>query len=140
MKIVPKKNNDVVVLFGDVPLVKKSTIKRLIKYKKTSKSKGVIVTFVANNPFGYGRVIIEKNKVKDIIEQKDASKIQQSCSDRSLLVVERGTFLSSFQMDGVYVICGRVCAFGRMYKLNIHGMYTLEKWSHTPFCPDSPIW
>ena len=76
-KIVPKKNNDVVVLFGDVPLVKKSTIKRLIKYKKTSKSKGVIVTFVANNPFGYGRVIIEKNTVKDIIEQKDASKIQQ---------------------------------------------------------------
>ena len=70
--IVQKNNNDTLILFGDVPLIKDSTIKKLIKLKKEKKSNGVILTFKASNPFGYGRVFLENGFVKNIIEENDA--------------------------------------------------------------------
>ena len=72
-KLIPKKNNDVIVLFGDVPLIKDSTIRKLIKFKNNSKSIGSIITFKPKDPFGYGRVIVNNNYVENIIEEKDTT-------------------------------------------------------------------
>ena len=66
-------NNDVIILFGDVPLIKNSTIRKLIKFKNSSKSIGTIITFNAKDPFGYGRVIVNNNYVENIIEERDAT-------------------------------------------------------------------
>ena len=63
-KLIPKMNNDVIVLFGDVPLIKNSTIKKLIKFKNKTESIGSIITFNAKDPFGYGRVIVKNNYVE----------------------------------------------------------------------------
>ena len=73
-KILPK-NKDVLILFGDVPLIKSSSIKRLIKKHKVSNSFGCLLTFKAKNPFGYGRVEIEGNAVKKITEEIQVNKI-----------------------------------------------------------------
>ena len=66
----------VVVLCGDTPLISTKLILDLIKLSKT-KDLGVSV-FKTINPFGYGRIILNKfNKVSSIIEEKDANKSQK---------------------------------------------------------------
>ena len=77
-KIINKNNNNVVVLFGDVPLIKNSTIKNLIKYKNKISTVGVIVTFLTDKPFGYGRVIIKNGFVSEVIEERDANEEQKN--------------------------------------------------------------
>ncbi|MBI5044174.1 MAG: bifunctional UDP-N-acetylglucosamine diphosphorylase/glucosamine-1-phosphate N-acetyltransferase GlmU [Nitrospirae bacterium] len=67
-------NDTVIVLSGDTPLLKKETISELIKSHKSKGSRVAILTTEIDNPYGYGRVIINANgKVERIVEEKDAS-------------------------------------------------------------------
>jgi len=62
-------NTNVIILSGDVPLLKSSTINDMLYNFKEVK----IITTLIENPQGYGR-IIEKNKVfEKIVEEKDTS-------------------------------------------------------------------
>ena len=72
-KYISKNKHDVVVLFGDVPLIKNSTIKKLIKFIRKSKSIGTIVSFRSDKPFGYGRIISENQYVKSVVEESDTN-------------------------------------------------------------------
>lgn len=65
----------VLILYGDVPLIERSTLERLVA-TVTKNSLGLL-TVNLNNPTGYGRIIRdENNKVTAIVEQKDASEKQ----------------------------------------------------------------
>jgi bifunctional UDP-N-acetylglucosamine pyrophosphorylase/glucosamine-1-phosphate N-acetyltransferase len=64
-------NSKVLVLYGDVPLIKEDTLNNLIK---ASSSGAAILTTVLDNPFGYGRVkTSEDGHALSIIEEKDAT-------------------------------------------------------------------
>jgi len=65
---IGKSKESLLVLYGDVPLLESSTIKKLI-YK--SKNNISILGFESMTPKGYGRIIAEKNKVLEVIEQKN---------------------------------------------------------------------
>ena len=60
---------NLVVLNGDVPLMKPENLKNLIS--NSTKNDCTIVTFMAEDPGAYGRILRENNKVS-IIEFKDA--------------------------------------------------------------------
>jgi UDP-N-acetylglucosamine diphosphorylase/glucosamine-1-phosphate N-acetyltransferase len=63
----------VLILCGDVPLLKVSTVYALIDCHMMQKSVITVLTTVLNNPFGYGRVIKnETGDVLQIVEEKDA--------------------------------------------------------------------
>ncbi|TOM54949.1 hypothetical protein CGH73_28185, partial [Vibrio parahaemolyticus] len=63
-------DEDIVMLYGDVPLIAKDTLDRLIEVKPEG---GIgLLTVILDNPSGYGRIIRENNEVVGIIEQKDA--------------------------------------------------------------------
>lgn len=69
-------DEDVLVLYGDVPLTKVSTIERLIAAKPQNGM--ALLTVKLANPSGYGRIIREQSIngdgiVTGIVEQKDAS-------------------------------------------------------------------
>ena len=64
-------NSKVLVLYGDVPLIKEDTLNNLIK---ASSSGAAILTTVLDNPFGYGRVkTSEDGHALSIVEEKDAT-------------------------------------------------------------------
>ena len=64
-------DDTVLILYGDVPLIKTSTLERLLAIKP---DQGIALLSVKlDNPTGYGRIIRENDKVVGIIEQKDAS-------------------------------------------------------------------
>lgn len=59
----------IVVLCGDMPLIKVDEIKKLCE----SDADVTLSMFEAKNPFGYGRVIIKNDEVQKIVEEKDAN-------------------------------------------------------------------
>lgn len=69
LKDYAPKNDKVVVLCGDMPLIKASSIKALLD-TKAQMSVGV---FKSANPANYGRVVIKENKIQKIVEFKDAN-------------------------------------------------------------------
>ena len=66
-----KNNSKVLVLYGDVPLIKKETIEKLIHASDEGLS---ILTTILENPNGYGRVVKDNQQnVVAIVEEKDAN-------------------------------------------------------------------
>ncbi|OOF83782.1 UDP-N-acetylglucosamine diphosphorylase/glucosamine-1-phosphate N-acetyltransferase [Rodentibacter ratti] len=66
-----KDNEDIVVLYGDAPLITKETLEKLIAAKPEN---GIaLLTVKLDNPTGYGRIIRENGRVIAIVEQKDAN-------------------------------------------------------------------
>lgn len=63
-------NTDVLILSGDVPLLRPYTMNRLISMKSNTK----IITTILSNPSGYGRIIKNNNIFEKIVEQKDCNK------------------------------------------------------------------
>jgi bifunctional UDP-N-acetylglucosamine pyrophosphorylase/glucosamine-1-phosphate N-acetyltransferase len=75
------KDDDIVlVLYGDVPLLKQKTIKTLLK--NVSNQSLALLTIDLKDPEGYGRIIRDSNqKVTKIVEQKDANEHQQKITE-----------------------------------------------------------
>jgi bifunctional UDP-N-acetylglucosamine pyrophosphorylase/glucosamine-1-phosphate N-acetyltransferase len=69
MKNISVKNEKVLVLNGDMPLITANALQGFID----NDSEIIMSIFDLQNPDGYGRVIIEDGKVQKIVEQKDAS-------------------------------------------------------------------
>ena len=70
-KISSKRNNNILILCGDVPFISSQSLNIMIK--KLSQSDLCLGTFNQANPKGYGRVIRDGHKVIKIVEEKDAS-------------------------------------------------------------------
>ncbi|MDU8419338.1 NTP transferase domain-containing protein, partial [Pseudomonas syringae] len=67
-------DEDVLMLYGDVPLISVDTLNELLKAKPDG---GIgLLTVVLDDPTGYGRIVRENGIVTGIIEQKDASEEQ----------------------------------------------------------------
>ncbi|MEO1939087.1 bifunctional UDP-N-acetylglucosamine diphosphorylase/glucosamine-1-phosphate N-acetyltransferase GlmU, partial [Candidatus Thioglobus sp.] len=74
---MPHINDDSIslVLYGDVPLIKKSTLDDLIK--QAQKGGVALLSVALDNPTGYGRIIRNSdNQIQAIVEQKDANSEQ----------------------------------------------------------------
>ncbi|MEO1954024.1 MAG: bifunctional UDP-N-acetylglucosamine diphosphorylase/glucosamine-1-phosphate N-acetyltransferase GlmU, partial [Campylobacterales bacterium] len=69
MKNISPKNEKVLVLNGDMPLITPDALEGFLDID----SDIIMSIFELDNPNGYGRVIIENNQVLSIVEQKDAS-------------------------------------------------------------------
>lgn len=66
------------VICGDTPLIRPETMKALLEHHQQQNAKATILTAVAENPTGYGRIIRDADgQVAQIVEQKDSSPEQQ---------------------------------------------------------------
>ena len=61
------ESDGIVVIFGDTPLLKLETIQKLSE--SSLKSDLTIMAFEADNPKGYGRIILKDNKLHSIVEE-----------------------------------------------------------------------
>ena len=74
---IARGHEAVVVLFGDTPLVRASTVRALADAIRGGADVGAMC-FRATNPFGYGRILTENGEVTAIREQKDASEAEKA--------------------------------------------------------------
>ena len=66
------------VVCGDTPLIRPETMQALFAHHEANSAKATILTAVAENPTGYGRILRDADgQVAQIVEQKDASADQQ---------------------------------------------------------------
>ncbi len=83
LKDLNYKGDRVLVLNGDMPLIKADTLNRL-----NSSNADIAMTILElDNPSGYGRVVIENGLAKEIIEEKDCSE-----SDKKIKSVNAGVY------------------------------------------------
>lgn len=65
-------NDDtVLILYGDVPLIKSETLHQMVKGLDTDTLS--LLTVKLNDPSGYGRIVRDKGLIIKIVEQKDAN-------------------------------------------------------------------
>src|SRR5262245_22190238 len=76
MQAMPNVGDDelVLVLYGDVPLIRIDTLRALIAAAGPKSMS--LLTVMLENPSGYGRIVRKGKAIQKIVEQKDASKAQ----------------------------------------------------------------
>ncbi|GAA5130952.1 bifunctional UDP-N-acetylglucosamine diphosphorylase/glucosamine-1-phosphate N-acetyltransferase GlmU [Thalassotalea piscium] len=74
-----KDDEDVLVLYGDVPLTQVSTLERLLAAKPTDGMS--LLTVNLTDPTGYGRIVRNNGQVVGIVEHKDATPEQHKISE-----------------------------------------------------------
>ena len=93
----------VLILFGDTPLVRASTLQRLLD--ASQESGFALLSAVVDNPFGYGRIVRDADgSVSAVVEEKDASETQRAITEinTGMMVVARDiltTHLPQLQND-----------------------------------------
>lgn len=96
MPCLKRDTKDVLVLCGDVPLIRESTLQDLLQRHKESRSKISVLATDVDDPKGYGRIVLdENNQLLCIREEADASENEKKikrvnagiyCFDKKLLV------------------------------------------------------
>lgn len=70
------------VVCGDTPLIRPETMKALFDYHTEQNAKATILTAVAADPTGYGRILRDVDgNVAQIVEQKDATEEQRKVTE-----------------------------------------------------------
>ncbi|WP_445478970.1 bifunctional UDP-N-acetylglucosamine diphosphorylase/glucosamine-1-phosphate N-acetyltransferase GlmU [Lysinibacillus irui] len=77
-EILGNEEGTTLVVCGDTPLIRPETMQALFEHHQAKNAKATILTAIAENPTGYGRILRGENgQVEQIVEQKDASAEQQ---------------------------------------------------------------
>lgn len=104
---------DILVLSGDVPLLSHETIDKLLAYHRQQDAVATVVTALADDPTGYGRILRgDDGLVVGIREHKD-------CSDEELKVQEINSGIYLFRASNLFA------ALSRLKNDNAQGEYYL---------------
>jgi UDP-N-acetylglucosamine diphosphorylase/glucosamine-1-phosphate N-acetyltransferase len=93
---IPEHCEHVVILCGDVPLIKPETITKLVEDHISARRDVSLLAVELDNPFGYGRIVLDDHgQISAIIEETDASAEQKQiklintgiyCIDKAFLL------------------------------------------------------
>ena len=76
------RKGKVVVLNGDVPILRPETIRNLVEKSIANKEYATLLTAIYDNPYGYGRIIRDEGgNVEGIVEEKDATEMQRKIKE-----------------------------------------------------------
>jgi len=82
-------NPYILILNGDVPLIKSSTLNRIINMFTKNICDGIIAVSKVKNPFGYGRIKLNSNgNIIKIIEEKDSD-----LKEKKINIINGGLYL-----------------------------------------------
>ena len=67
------KSGTLIMLSGDVPLLRPDTLRRLAKTHRGANAAATVVTATVERPYGYGRIVRADGRIARIVEERDAS-------------------------------------------------------------------
>ncbi|MCL6506267.1 MAG: NTP transferase domain-containing protein [Bryobacteraceae bacterium] len=106
-------DGDVVVLYGDAPLIRAETLDRLMAERAATDAAAVILTAELANPTGLGRVIVgDDGRVDRVVEEKDATP-----EERRIRLVNTGMY--------AFAAADLARAVGQLRNDNAQGEYYL---------------
>ncbi len=75
-------DGDVLILSGDVPMLKYNTVASFLKYHNENNFDASLISSMFDDPTGYGRVLRDDNgNFYDIREEKDCSEDERKCRE-----------------------------------------------------------
>lgn len=81
-KVLENSDSLVLVLSGDVPMIKVETLKNFIEYHDNSAASCSILSVHLENPTGYGRIVRDANdSFTKIVEQRDATEEERQVKE-----------------------------------------------------------
>ena len=93
------KTENFIILFGDVPLITVKSLKKLIRSFKKNNT-GSMIAFETHRPKGYGRVVLNNNKVTKVVEEINAShdeKLIEFCNS-GIMLVKKSIFYKNIKL------------------------------------------
>jgi bifunctional UDP-N-acetylglucosamine pyrophosphorylase/glucosamine-1-phosphate N-acetyltransferase len=70
-----------ILLSGDVPLLSRETLMRLVDTHRGLGAAATVVTATVERPYGYGRIVRTRGRVARIVEERDASPAQRQITE-----------------------------------------------------------
>ena len=81
-KYLEGKKGKVIILYGDVPIIRKETLQNLVEKSIKNKEYATLLTAIYENPTGYGRIIRDEGgNIKAIVEEKDANMFEKEIKE-----------------------------------------------------------
>jgi bifunctional UDP-N-acetylglucosamine pyrophosphorylase/glucosamine-1-phosphate N-acetyltransferase len=85
----------VVLLSGDVPLLRAGTLEALLAHHHSSDAVATVLTARLEQPYGYGRIVRQEGRIVRIVEERDASPEQRR-------IKEINTGIYAFALDSLF--------------------------------------
>jgi bifunctional UDP-N-acetylglucosamine pyrophosphorylase/glucosamine-1-phosphate N-acetyltransferase len=121
--ILERREGTVVLLSGDVPLLKPATVRSLIAAHAEADAAVTVVTATVARPFGYGRIVRTGGRITRIVEERDASPTQRKIPEinSGIYAFELGSLFSA--LDDIQP----ANAQGEFYLPDLVGIYRKRK-------------
>jgi len=89
MQALPQLDTAVptLVLYGDVPLIRAETLRRL----KADEHQLALLTVCLDNPQGYGRIVRVEDRITRIVEEKDAAEAERAIREVNTGILKAST-------------------------------------------------
>lgn len=113
------RSGTVVLLSGDVPLLRQETLLALLATHTSSGAAATVVTAVVEQPYGYGRIVRHEGRIARIVEERDASP-----AERQLREINSGIY--AFDLGPLFDALRRIAsqnAQGEFYLTDLIGVY-----------------
>jgi len=81
LSILAEVTGEVVVTSGDVPLLTGDTLRALVQTHRGEGNAVTVLTTIAADPTGYGRIVREADELTRIVEQRDATAAEQGITE-----------------------------------------------------------
>jgi bifunctional UDP-N-acetylglucosamine pyrophosphorylase/glucosamine-1-phosphate N-acetyltransferase len=112
-------SGDVLILYGDVPLIRRETLEALLATHRGEDADVTLVTMFFQEPKGYGRILRDsKGQVTGIVEERDATE-----SERAITEVNPGLY--AVRSEVLFALLAELSpnnAQGELYLTDIVGM------------------
>lgn len=79
--VLEQATGSILLLSGDVPLLRPATLTRLIEQHDQADAAATVLTAVVERPYGYGRIIRTAGQLSRIVEERDASPAQRDIKE-----------------------------------------------------------
>lgn len=95
------RSSNTLILCGDAPFIDRETIVNAALLHKTEKNAVTVVSAIADDPSGYGRVLRNQNGIAGIAEHKD-------CNEEQLRIREINSGCYWFDTDALLSVLGEI--------------------------------
>jgi bifunctional UDP-N-acetylglucosamine pyrophosphorylase/glucosamine-1-phosphate N-acetyltransferase len=116
------KRGTLLMLSGDVPLLRGETLARLVKTHREESAAATVLTAVVENPEGYGRIVRDGSRIAAIVEHKDASP-----AERAITEINSGVYAFDLEpLFGALRSIGSANAQGEYYLPDLVRIYRAQ--------------
>jgi UDP-N-acetylglucosamine diphosphorylase/glucosamine-1-phosphate N-acetyltransferase len=115
---------DVLILYGDVPLVQPDTLRALWETHQRQQATLTVLTALLDNPTGYGRIVRDSaGRIARIVEERDAS-----AAEKALREINSGVYClqAPFLFPALHQV-GRGNAQGEQYLTDVVAIAVAEQ-------------